>query len=96
MAIKRDYCMNHPDRPAIGRCVVTHAPICTECSTQYDGVNYSREGLEIMRRKRRASQGGHWLTRHLWLLLLSLLTPLAALEMGGCVYWLFLSLMHHR
>ena len=49
-----------------------------------------------MRRKRRASQGGHWVTRHLWLLLLSLLAPLAALEMGGCIYWLFLSLMHHR
>lgn len=96
MAIKRDYCMNHPDRPAIGRCVITRNPICAECSTTYDGVNYSREGLEILRRSRIAPTGDHWLRQNLWLLIFTLLSPLVALEMGGCLYLLFIHLMQHR
>jgi|GEM_PF-7126872 hypothetical protein len=96
MAIKRDFCINHPDRLAIGRCVVTHHPICTECSTQYDGVNYSREGLEIMRRSRNAAPQGVWLRKYLWLVTFTLLSPLVAFEMGGCLYLLFIHLMQHR
>lgn len=53
MAIERRYCRNHPDRIAIGVCVETGKPICGECSTRYNGVNYSREGLEIMLHRRR-------------------------------------------
>ncbi len=56
MALRKRYCANHPDRPAIGICVVTHKPICAECSTRYEGVNYSKEGLEILRNQR-ARQG---------------------------------------
>jgi len=52
MAIKKTTCVNHPDRPAIGVCVITHKPICAECSTQYEGVNYSREGLAILLERR--------------------------------------------
>lgn len=61
MAIERKYCTNHPDRVAIGLCMVTRKPICAECSTRYNGVNYSREGLEILRERRRrlaARKGG--------------------------------------
>lgn len=96
MSLKRDYCINHPDRLAVGRCVITHRPICTECSTQYDGVNYSREGLEILRRSRSASGRGLWLWRNMWLLIFSLLSPLVAIEMGACLYLLFIHLMQHR
>lgn len=53
MALERRYCHNHPDRMAMGVCVETGRPICGECSTRYNGVNYSREGLEIMLRRRR-------------------------------------------
>jgi hypothetical protein len=55
MAFKKQLCVNHSDRPAIGVCVITGKPICAECSTRYEGVNYSREGLEIVRRDRQAS-----------------------------------------
>jgi hypothetical protein len=96
MAIKRDFCINHPDRPAVGRCVITHVPICAECSTQYDGVNYSRQGLEILRRRRAQPGSDRWLKRNLWLVLLSLLTLPAAFEMGFCIYLLLIQLMRHR
>jgi hypothetical protein len=46
MARLATQCAQHPDRRAIGVCVVTGRAICAECSTQYRGVNYSKEGLE--------------------------------------------------
>lgn len=52
MALKKTTCINHPDRQAIGVCVITRKPICSECSTQYEGVNYSKEGLEILLARR--------------------------------------------
>lgn len=58
MALRKTFCVNHPDRPAIGVCVETHKPICGECATRYDGVNYSREGLEILRRRRERERAG--------------------------------------
>lgn len=60
MAITRRTCSNHPDRPAIGLCVITRKAICAECSTRYEGVNYSREGLQILheRRAKEAAGGG--------------------------------------
>jgi len=35
---------------------MTKRPICAECSTRYEGVNYSKEGLEILRRQRAAKK----------------------------------------
>lgn len=51
-------CANHPDREAIARCIITGKPICAECSTRYEGVNYSREGLAILQEQRRAAAAG--------------------------------------
>lgn len=52
MAIQRKNCANHPDRRAIGVCVITGKAICAECSTRYEGVNYSKEGLRLLREQR--------------------------------------------
>ena len=49
--------LHHPDRLAIGVCIITKHPICAECSTRFEGVNYSREGLRILW-QRRAAQAG--------------------------------------
>lgn len=57
MAIARQHCVNHPDRPAIGVCIMTKRPICGECSTRYEGVNYSREGLEMLHAQRAQERG---------------------------------------
>ena len=54
MAITQRACTNHPDRQAIGVCVITGQAICAECSTRYEGVNYSREGLRILQERRAA------------------------------------------
>jgi hypothetical protein len=76
-------CVNHADRPAIGVCVMTRKGICAECSTRYEGVNYSKEGLAILKERRAAAakrQGGE---RHLAAALAVLGSPL-------CLYLLYL------
>jgi len=50
-------CVNHPQRKAVGVCVMTGKAICNECSTRYKGVNYSREGLEMLKARRQAQPG---------------------------------------
>ena len=58
MTIQRRFCANHSERPAIGLCVMTGIPICGECSTRYEGVNYSRQGLELLRKQRADATAG--------------------------------------
>lgn len=55
VVIKRQMCAFHQDRAAIGVCVITKQPICAECSTRYEGVNYSKEGLRILKQRRTAT-----------------------------------------
>jgi hypothetical protein len=77
MPIEQRFCVNHPQRAAIGICVVTRKPICGECSTRYEGVNYSREGLELLRKQRAEKQ--RKLRKFSFAALLALLgSPLAA------------------
>jgi hypothetical protein len=77
-AVQKRFCINHPQRAAIGVCVMTLKPICGECSTRYEGVNYSREGLRLLQQQRGAAEavakGGGKLG---WLLLSLVLTPVA-------------------
>lgn len=41
---------------------MTREPICAECSTRYEGVNYSHEGLRMLHAQRAAGKGeGRWL-----------------------------------
>ena len=54
MSLPQRSCANHPDRRAIGVCVITQKAICAECSTRYEGVNYSKEGLAILQEQRAA------------------------------------------
>ena len=54
--LPRRFCSNHPQRVAIGACVITGTPICGECSTRYEGINYSREGLRILKERRAAGR----------------------------------------
>jgi hypothetical protein len=55
MALPQRFCTNHPERAAIGVCVMTQKAICGECSTRYEGVNYSREGLALLKQQRLAA-----------------------------------------
>ncbi|MGC9260726.1 MAG: hypothetical protein ACP5I8_11725 [Phycisphaerae bacterium] len=76
MALKKTFCLHHPDRPAIGICVITGQAICEECSTRYEGVNYSREGLRILQAKRNADNTARWWPDRLWLIIGTLLSPI--------------------
>ena len=35
----RPQCFQHPDREALGICIVCRRPICAECSTPIEGIN---------------------------------------------------------
>ena len=59
MAISQRTCGAHPERLAIGVCVVTGKAICAECSTRYEGVNYSKDGLRILQERRAAESRRH-------------------------------------
>lgn len=54
MALKKRMCVNHSERIAIGICQMIKEPICAECSTRYEGVNYSKKGLELLLNERKA------------------------------------------
>lgn len=48
----------------MGVCIITEKPICAECSTRYEGVNYSKEGLAILHARRAAEADAlGWRTR---------------------------------
>ena len=42
-------CFLHPERKAIGLCVLCRTPICSECSTRVDGINYCQSCLSTLR-----------------------------------------------
>lgn len=91
MAISRT-CSKHPDRMAIGVCVVTRQPICSECSTRYQGINYSAEGLAqlLAQEKRQREQSGRsrvWVG-YLAFLCAPLLLWLVYLEFSSVGQWL--------
>ena len=56
-------CHWHPTRRAVGVCVETKQPMCSECSTVFRGVNLSKAGVEArLQREREAEatkRGGH-------------------------------------
>lgn len=85
MAIKKQMCSSHPDRPAIGLCVETREPICAECSTRYEGVNYSKEGLRIMQARRKAPEKAKG--RGAWRVLAVLSVPVLLLLLYGFYYY---------
>ncbi|MHC4887386.1 MAG: hypothetical protein ACYTGH_20105 [Planctomycetota bacterium] len=82
MGIGDQTCHNHPDRKAIGVCVITRKAICAECSTRYEGVNYSKEGLARLKAQRAKEAGKGSRARSLLALLCGCLAP-------GCLYLLY-------
>ena len=89
MAIQRRFCANHPQRAAIGVCVITGVAICGECSTRYEGVNYSKEGLAILH-ARRAQAGNR---PHRLLTVLAWIASPVLLLLLYLAYWLSAALL---
>ncbi len=75
MALKKTYCVNHSDRPAVGVCVITRQPVCEECTTRYEGVNYSRAGLAILKARRASEAGTRFWPDRIWFIVLGVLSP---------------------
>lgn len=81
MARIQRHCQQHPDRQAIGVCVITGESICAECSTRYEGVNYSKRGLEILKARRAAQHDGPGRGERVGRALALLLSPLLLLAL---------------
>jgi len=45
------YCLNHPDRDAVGVCVKCRKYVCVECATKIEGVNYCADCLPHVGRR---------------------------------------------
>jgi len=84
-------CTNHPHRKAIGVCVMTSRPICAECSTRYEGVSYSKEGLAKRLAQERQAEGAGG-SRFATGLALAL-TPVLLLSTFGFFWYLFIGLI---
>lgn len=76
MAVTKKNCINHPERDAIGICIITRKPICGECSTRYEGVNYSKEGLRILKERKAAEHASVSLKERLGTILSWLSVPI--------------------
>lgn len=57
------HCANHLDRAASGRCVQCRTPVCAECSTRLQGINYCSRCVEARARvatRRAIAPVGPW------------------------------------
>ncbi|MBL8912881.1 MAG: hypothetical protein JNM17_19465 [Archangium sp.] len=46
MALGSGRCHYHPERPGLGICVECRNVICTECTTQFEGINRCAKCLQ--------------------------------------------------
>ena len=51
MALGSGRCHYHPDRPGLGICVECRNVICTECTTQFEGINRCASCLQARLQK---------------------------------------------
>jgi len=54
MTLGSGRCHYHPDRPGLGICVECRNVICTECTTQFEGINRCATCLAKRLKKSRA------------------------------------------
>jgi len=53
MALGSGRCHYHPERPGLGICVECRNVICTECTTQFEGINRCAQCLGARLQKAR-------------------------------------------
>jgi len=75
----------------LGRCVATGRFVCAECSTRLNGINYSPEGLALLRRRREAANRPDGGRSRTWGLAGLAFWPAGFLAMAGS-YWAWLRL----
>lgn len=34
------FCLRHPERHGVARCMACNVAVCQECATRFDGINY--------------------------------------------------------
>ncbi len=54
MTLASGRCHYHPERPGLGICVECRNVICTECTTQFEGINRCARCLAARLQKSRA------------------------------------------
>ncbi len=76
------YCLNHPDRVAVGVCVKCRKYVCAECATKIEGVNYCADCLPQVGR-RKSGRSRSWEKPAAFLVILSSLAVCSVL-LGTC------------
>ena len=76
-------CFYHPDRSGIGICVECRRVICTECTTQFEGINRCARCLAL-----KLAQARKLVERNDWSLGAITLALLSAALVFGVVYGL--------
>lgn len=94
MVLKKANCVNHPTRIAMGICVITKKAICAECSTQYEGVNYSKEGLKILLEQRDNSSNKRGIDERAFEMAIAGLSPVFFYLLYLVYYYGFLTLIN--
>jgi hypothetical protein len=77
MSLGSGRCYEHPDRPGLGICVECRRVICSECTTQFEGINRCARCLQA-----RLAQVRGLVARNDW----SPLGVLQALGAAGVLY----------
>ena len=74
MSLGSGRCHSHPERPGLGICVECRNVICTECTTQFEGINRCARCLSARLQKlKRLGARNDWSFFSVSLALLSLL-----------------------
>ena len=74
MSLGSGRCHYHPERPGLGICVECRNVICTECTTQFEGINRCAKCLSARLQKlKRLGARNDWSPLGVSLALLSLL-----------------------
>ena len=83
MSLGSGRCYEHPDRPGLGICVECRKVICSECTTQFEGINRCAACLKArLQRLQQLRQRKDWSVGGVTLALLSL----------GILYSIFLGI----
>lgn len=77
MQVSSTVCANHPDRPAMAKCMACDKRICQTCSTEWDGIHYC---VTCLQQRRRGGEERAGLAA--WLVLLATVAVLYAAVHG--------------
>lgn len=83
------HCKNHSDRQAYAVCKSCHSPICAECATRWNGINYCQPCLLTIRDSASIAQPKRtWMITMISVILISAIYVAAVPIIGPLMHWI--------